>query len=97
MKKPFIHALAAALYIAVLVLGVNATSSIIPGKTIMIPMGMLGLLVLSVLVMGYLFLYEPLNLYFENHKQEAVAFFGKTVGFFALFVAIFFALFFILR
>lgn len=97
MRKPFIHALAAALYIAILVLSVDATSSMVPGKTIMIPMGMLGLLVLSVLVMGYLFLYEPLNLYFENHKQEAVAFFGKTIGFFAIFIAIFFILYFILK
>lgn len=96
MRKPFTHALAAALYIVIIVLGVNATSSVIPGKTIMIPMGMLGLLVLSVLIMGYLFFFEPLNLYLEGQKTEAIAFFGKTLGFFACFVAIFFALFFIL-
>ena len=97
MRKPFTHALAATLYIVIIVLTIDATSSMVPGKTIMVPMGMLGLLVLSALIMGYLFLYEPLNLYFENQKTEAVAFFGKTIGFFACFIAIFFALFFVLR
>jgi hypothetical protein len=57
--------------------------------TILIPMTMLSLFVLSAAVMGFLFLSEPLYLLMENRKQEAILFFGKTVGIFACFVAVF--------
>ncbi len=89
MKKPFLHALVAALYIVVLVLIGGAASFIEFKETIMIPMMMLGALVLSVSVMGYLFFAEPLCLFMENRKQEGIAFFLKTVGFFACFVVVF--------
>jgi len=36
-----------------------------------------------------LFLSEPLYLLAENKKKEAIAFFGKVVGFFACFVLLF--------
>ena len=88
MKKPFLHALIAVLYIIILVTGVNFTSQIPPRETIIIPMAMLSLFVLSVAVMGYLFLSEPLELLIEKKKKEAVVFFAKTVGFFALFAFI---------
>lgn len=98
MKKPFLYALAAALYIILIVLGINITSkiNILPEKTIVIPMIMLSLFVLSALIMGFLFLYEPLQLYLENHKKEALSFFGKTVGFFACFIVLFLIIFFLL-
>ncbi|MFA6251101.1 MAG: hypothetical protein WC603_00515 [Candidatus Paceibacterota bacterium] len=89
MKKPFLFALLAALYIVLLVLGANLAPKDMPDNTILIPMAMLSLLVLSVAVMGFLFFYEPLCLYMENKKKEAVVFFGKTVGIFACFVVIF--------
>jgi len=90
MKKPFLHALTAALYIVFIVSIMSSLSSFMPKEdNIFMPMTMLGLLVLSVAVMGFLFLSEPIYLYMENKKQEAGAFFGKTVGFFALFVVIF--------
>jgi hypothetical protein len=91
MKKPFLHALGAALYIATLVLVVHATSFLPQSQeeSIIIPMTMLGLFVLSAAVMGFLFLSEPLRLLIEGKKQEALAFFGKVVGFFACFVALF--------
>jgi hypothetical protein len=91
MKKPFIHALAAALYIVVIVLVVQFFGSTLKGQpdTIIIPMTMLSLFVLSAAVMGFLFLSEPFYLFMENRKQEAVALFGKTVGFFACFVVLF--------
>jgi hypothetical protein len=59
-------------------------------------MVLLGLFVLSAAVMGFLFLYEPLCLYMENHKKEAVVFFAKIVGVFACFVALFLILLFVL-
>ena len=92
MKKPFSFALAAALYIVIIVFIINAITHILPGKTILIPMAMLSLFVLSAAVMGFLFLSEPLHLYTEGHKQEAVAFFAKIVGIFACF-AVFFLIF----
>lgn len=90
MKKPFVFALVAAVYIVVLVLGVNNATQFFPPKdNIVMPMTMLGLFVLSAAVMGFLFLSEPLRLFLEGQKQEAVKFFAKIVGIFACFVAIF--------
>lgn len=43
---------------------------------------MLSLLVLSVAVMAYLFLREPVRLYFENKRSEAIAAFLKTTLYF---------------
>jgi hypothetical protein len=96
MKKPLIHALAAGLYIAMLVSVMGATSSLVPEDNIAMPMTMLGLFVLSAAIMGYLFLYEPFNLFMENRKQEAVIFFSRTVLFFAGCVAVFLILIFLL-
>lgn len=88
MKKPLLHALLAVLYIIIVVLGVNFTSQIEQKETILIPMVMLSLFVFSVAVMGFLFLSEPLQLLIEKRKQEAVVFFVRTLGFFALFAII---------
>lgn len=95
MRKPFTYALAAALYIVIIVLGINSTNYFLPKETIVIPMVMLSLLVLSVAVMGFLFFSEPIYLYMENKKQEAVTFFGKMVGIFTCFVVIFLILLFL--
>jgi len=97
MKKPFTYALAAALYIVLIVSVISTGVSFLPQKedTIIIPMAMLSLFVLSAAVMGFLFLSEPWLLFMENKKQEAVSFFGKQVGFFAGFAVIFFILLFI--
>ena len=96
IKKPFLYALAAALYIVGIVFAINALTSVLPGKTIIIPMVILSLFVLSAAVMGFLFLSEPFRLYMENQKQEAVSFFAKTVGIFACFAALFVILLFLL-
>jgi len=98
MKKPFIHALTAALYIVAIVLVIQVATAVLHDTkdTILIPMTMLGLFVLSAAVMGYLFLLEPFQLYMAGHKQEAIAFFGKVVGFFACFVAVFVVLMFLI-
>ena len=95
MKKPFLHALVAAVYIVFIVYAIDTVSSIISGKTILIPMVMLSLFVLSAAIMGFLFFYDPICLYLDDQKQESLVFFGKTVGFFACFVALFLILFFI--
>ena len=89
-KYPFIHALAAAAYIVfiVFVIGLFADNPAVEG-TLLIPMVMLSLFVLSAAVMGFLFVYEPLQLYFDNRRHEATIFFLKTVGYFACFVVLF--------
>ena len=99
MKKPFLRALGAAGYIAFIVLVINFTGTALEGQneTLVIPMTMLSLFVLSAAVMGFLFLSEPLYLLMDNKKQEALVFFGKTVGFFACFVALFAVLLFVLK
>ncbi len=91
MKKPFLHACGAALYIVAIVLIAQAVGTVLKNlqDTIVIPMTMLSLFVLSAAVMGYLFLAEPLSLLMENRKKDAIVFFGKTVGFFACFVLVF--------
>ena len=98
MKKPFYFAGAAAAYIVLIVSGINLVGNTMRDQeeTIFIPMAMLGLFVLSAAIMGFLFLSEPLKLFLEDHKQEAVSFFLKTVGVFAGFVAIFLILLFVI-
>lgn len=95
MKKSFYFAGAAAAYIVLIVSGINFIGNITRDQeeTIFIPMAMLGLFVLSAAIMGFLFLSEPLKLFLEGQKQEAVSFFFKVVEFFAGFVAIFVVLF----
>ncbi len=98
MKKPFLFALVATVYIVFIVNVISTVASVLHNQeeTIFIPITMLSLFVLSAAVMGFLFLSEPLQLFLENKKQEAVIFFGKTVGIFACFVIIFLILVFLI-
>jgi hypothetical protein len=97
MKKPFLHALGAAIFIVFIVLIMNLANLLLKSQmgTILIPMTMLSMFVLSAAVMGYLFLSEPVSLLVANRKKEAVVFFAKTVGFFACFGLLFAILLFI--
>lgn len=89
MKKPIVYALNAIVYIVFIVSLINLTSTFrARPDTILAPMIMLGLFVLSVAVMGFLFLSEPINLYMEGQKREALLTFGKIVGAFTCFVAL---------
>ena len=100
MKKPFVYALAAAVYILLIVSVINIFISFFPqedGNGALVPMMMmLSLFVLSAAVMGFIFLSEPFRLYMEDRKQEGVAFFIRIVGFFACFVVLFLVLLFLL-
>lgn len=84
-KNPFLNALSASAYITVLVSGISyiAPKANIPEDGIIIPIMMLSLFVLSVAMMGYFFIYQPLRLLFGNKQQEAVRFFLLTVSSFA--------------
>lgn len=83
-------------YVAGIVLAINKTSSIAANTpdTLLAPVTMLSLLVLSASIMAILFFYEPLRLFLENQKQQALSFLIKIVGTFACFVLILAALLF---
>lgn len=88
-KNPYIHAVLASVYIVAVVLAINIGSHHAPPKdNILMPMAMLSLLVLSVCVMGYLFIFQPFQMYLSGNKKEAITFFVKTVGTFAVITAI---------
>ncbi len=87
-NKPLLSALGAAIYIIGITRLLNYLS-IMDGKdNWIVPITMLSLLVLSVAVMAYLFLHEPVRLYFENKRPEAISTFLRTTLFFAGFVVI---------
>jgi hypothetical protein len=83
--NPFINALGAITYVLLVVSIIYALQSPnTPDSGILGPIFLLSLLTLSAAVMAFLFFYQPLKLYFDNHHQEAVTYFLKTVGYFAV-------------
>ncbi len=83
-KNPIYNALAATTYIVLVVLAINGISNI-PSleSSLIMPVIFLSLFVLSAAVMGYIFCYQPLRMYLDNKKEEAVKLFLKTIGMFA--------------
>lgn len=91
--NPFFNALGAVIYILIVVGIIYALQSPNTPDSIIAPIFLLSLFTLSAAVMAFLFFYQPFKLYFDNHKKEALAYFIKTVGYFATVVLIsFFAL-----
>ena len=83
-NNPFINALAATLYIA-LVASIPFFGKELfgDGKSFLIPVAMISLFTLSAAIMGYLFLYQPLLFLLGGHKKNAVKLFLQTVASFA--------------
>ena len=82
--NPLLNALCATLYISfVASLMFYSSSFNVPEPSVMIPITVLSIFVLSAAVMGFIFLYQPLLLLFENKKKEAVTLFLKTTMSFA--------------
>lgn len=84
-QNPIINALSAWAYIF---LGVTVMTFVTqPLKnqpdTFFAPIVFLSLLTLSVAVMAFLFFYQPLQLFIDGKKKEAVSLFVKTVGIFS--------------
>ena len=90
LKNPYLNAFMALGYIALIISIIFRTSGVAAHTpdTILAPVTMLSLFVLSAAIMGILFVYEPLRLFLENQKQQALSFLLKTVGTFACFVLI---------
>lgn len=85
IKNPFISALLATAYI----IAISSFLFYVPKRmveevdSVLVPIMMLSLFVLSAAVMGYLFLAKPLELYLAGERAKAFQFFGKTVAVFA--------------
>lgn len=62
--------------------------------TFFAPIVFLSVLTLSVAVMAFLFFYQPIQLFIEGKKKEALDLFAKTVGIFAIITVVTLALLF---
>lgn len=92
-KHPFFNALGAGLYITGIVFIIDTVSSVVVKEdTIIIPMTMLGLLVLSVAIMAFLFGYEPFRLFYDGDRAGAVRYFLETLAYFACIALLFLAI-----
>ncbi len=89
-RNPYINAICAGLYIVFIVLLIFYGPTFVRDKpdTILAPISMLSLLVLSVAFMGYAFCYQPILVYVEGQKREALELFTKTLVAFAFITAI---------
>lgn len=84
-KNPIINALSASGYIMLVVSVMTFVTQPLRHKpdTFFAPIIFLSVLTLSVAVMAFLFFYQPLQLFIDGKKKEAVDLFVKTVGIFA--------------
>ena len=89
-RNPYLNALFAGLYIVFIVLLITYGPALVREKpdTILAPMAMLSLLVLSVAFMGYIFFFQPVLMYLEGQKREALELFTRTLGTFAVITAV---------
>lgn len=79
-KSPFYNAAAASLYIIVIGLVMDfGTRTMSKGPSLLAPIAVISLFTLSAAVMGYLFCYTPIMLYFDGKKKIAVNLFLQTV------------------
>lgn len=93
-KNPLINAACASgyiVFIALLFKFVAATQGNKP-DTFFAPVAFLSLLTLSVVVMAYLFFYQPLQLFIDGKKKQAINLFMQTAGIFAVITLIISAL-----
>jgi hypothetical protein len=87
--NPLFNAAAALAYIGLVVLGIsNAERLAGTPETILIPMAMLSLFVLSAATMGYIFLYHPLLMVLAGEHKKGATLFLHTLGIFAGIVAV---------
>src|SRR5438045_2624802 len=84
-KNPILNALAGLLYITLISTALFSGPGHWPiENTFFMPILVLSLFVFSAALMGYVFMYQPLQLFLEGNKKEAVNLFLKTLFVFAL-------------
>lgn len=88
--NPIINALSASAYIFLVVTLMTIVTQPLRNKpdTFFAPIVVLSMLTLSVVVMAFLFFYQPLQLFIEGKKKAAVNLVVKTVGIFAAITAV---------
>jgi len=95
-KNPFINAVSATVYITLVALFMFYGGKLIPPKdTILTPIAVLSLFTLSAATMGYLFLYQPIMLFLDGKKKNAVDLFLQTLAIFAGITVLVFVLLFL--
>ena len=83
-KNPIINGLGALVYIILVASIMNFGTKIMPRpNTFLAPVAVISLFTLSAAIMGYIFFYQPAQLYFEGKKKQAVQLFLQTVVIFA--------------
>lgn len=87
LKNPIVNSLAAFFYITCIASFfylANHFLSSKPSNSFLAPIALLSLYTLSAAVMGYLFLYQPAQLFLDGKRKEGVNLFLKTVGSFGV-------------
>jgi len=89
-KNPLINAVSASAYILLVSLVLNFGGKLAPKEdSIFAPVAFVSLFTLSAAVMGFLFGYQPFQIYFSGKKKEAVNLFLKTLAAFAFLTVVF--------
>ncbi len=88
-KNPIVNGFAALAYILLVVSVMTWGTKMMPHPdTFMAPLAFVSLFTLSAAVMGYLFGYQPAQLYFDGEKKIAVKLFLQTLAVFAILTAL---------
>jgi len=84
-KNPLINSFCAWLYILFIVGFMTLASKFFPGpdSQFIAPVVMISLFTLSAAIMAYLFCFEPIQMYIDGKKKQAVKLFLQTVLMFA--------------
>jgi hypothetical protein len=89
-KNPIVNAFCAALYIGIVSSVMFFGQPLVnPVDNVLMPITMLSLLTLSVAMMAYAFFYQPVLMYLDGHKTQAVQLGVRTIGAFAVITALF--------
>ena len=82
-KNPLVNAFAAFFYIAVVASSMFYGTKISgPVNSIIGPIAVISLFTLSAAVMGYIFGYQPFQLYFDGKKKQAINLAFQTIAVF---------------
>ena len=87
-KNPYLNSIYAELYIVIVAFVIRLVGKPDTPDTFFTPIAVLSLLVLSAVVMGYLFLGQPLQLYLDGEKKGSINFLMKTIITFAAITAV---------